>query len=82
MTDLRSLAPNAEYATETREELLYNKEKLLSNGMSATLFSTTEEANTPKCSDENRHWPSHFQFQIDIDNSLAIVFNLPEFYGC
>lgn len=25
-------APNAEYATETREELLYNKEKLLSNG--------------------------------------------------
>jgi NADH-quinone oxidoreductase subunit I len=28
----RSLAPNAEYATETREELLYNKEKLLANG--------------------------------------------------
>jgi hypothetical protein len=28
------LAPNAEYATETREELLYNKEKLLSNGKS------------------------------------------------
>lgn len=26
------LASNAEYATETREELLYNKEKLLSNG--------------------------------------------------
>lgn len=25
-------APNAEYATEDREELLYNKEKLLSNG--------------------------------------------------
>lgn len=25
-------ASNAEYATETREELLYNKEKLLSNG--------------------------------------------------
>ena len=24
--------PNYEYATETREELLYNKEKLLSNG--------------------------------------------------
>ena len=24
--------PNAEYATETREELLYNKEKLLANG--------------------------------------------------
>ena len=24
--------PNAEYATETREELLYNKEKLLQNG--------------------------------------------------
>lgn len=24
-------SPNAEYATETREELLYNKEKLLSN---------------------------------------------------
>ena len=26
------LAPNAEYATETREELLYNKEKCLANG--------------------------------------------------
>lgn len=26
-------SPNAEYATETREELLYNKEKLLANGM-------------------------------------------------
>jgi len=25
-------APNQEYATETREELLYNKEKLLANG--------------------------------------------------
>ncbi|EFE31992.1 uncharacterized protein ARB_01245 [Trichophyton benhamiae CBS 112371] len=25
-------SPNAEYATETREELLYNKEKLLANG--------------------------------------------------
>lgn len=24
--------PNVEYATETREELLYNKEKLLANG--------------------------------------------------
>jgi len=30
-------APNAEYATETREELLYNKEKLLTNG---TLLSS------------------------------------------
>jgi hypothetical protein len=29
---LFSLASNAEYATETREELLYNKEKLLANG--------------------------------------------------
>lgn len=27
-----TVAPNAEYATETREELLYNKEKLLANG--------------------------------------------------
>ena len=27
-----TLAQNAEYSTETREELLYNKEKLLSNG--------------------------------------------------
>lgn len=27
-----AIAPNAEYATETREELLYNKEKLLANG--------------------------------------------------
>jgi len=30
-------APNAEYATETREELLYNKEKLLANGSSPEL---------------------------------------------
>ncbi len=29
---LTDVAPNAEYATETREELLYNKEKLLANG--------------------------------------------------
>lgn len=28
----RGIASNAEYATETREELLYNKEKLLANG--------------------------------------------------
>jgi len=27
-----NIGPNAEYATETREELLYNKEKLLANG--------------------------------------------------
>ena len=27
-----TLAPNAEFSTETREELLYNKEKLLENG--------------------------------------------------
>jgi NADH dehydrogenase (ubiquinone) Fe-S protein 8 len=26
------IAPNSEYAMETREELMYNKEKLLSNG--------------------------------------------------
>ena len=26
------LAPNAEFSTESREELLYNKEKLLENG--------------------------------------------------
>lgn len=26
------LAQNAEFSTETREELLYNKEKLLANG--------------------------------------------------
>ena len=31
---VHSLTPaqNAEYSTETREELLYNKEKLLANG--------------------------------------------------
>ena len=29
---MQCIAPNAEYATETREELLYNKEKLLANG--------------------------------------------------
>lgn len=29
---LMIVGPNAEYATETREELLYNKEKLLANG--------------------------------------------------
>ena len=34
-------SPNAEYATETREELLYNKEKLLANG---TLKCDTEVA--------------------------------------
>lgn len=28
----RSAAQNAEFSTETREELLYNKEKLLENG--------------------------------------------------
>ena len=27
-----TVAPNAEFSTETREELLYNKEKLLENG--------------------------------------------------
>lgn len=32
MNAYKIVAPNAEYATETREELLYNKEKLLSNG--------------------------------------------------
>ena len=32
VANLLTLAPNAEYATETREELLYNKEKLLANG--------------------------------------------------
>ena len=26
------VAPNAEFSTESREELLYNKEKLLENG--------------------------------------------------
>jgi formate hydrogenlyase subunit 6/NADH:ubiquinone oxidoreductase subunit I len=31
-TLLTIAGPNAEYATETREELLYNKEKLLANG--------------------------------------------------
>lgn len=31
-------SPNAEYATETREELLYNKEKLLSNGKDSATF--------------------------------------------
>jgi len=28
----QSLAQNQEFSTETREELLYNKEKLLANG--------------------------------------------------
>ena len=33
MTDISSIsAQNQEYSTETREELLYNKEKLLANG--------------------------------------------------
>ena len=31
-TFYRFLAQNQEFATETREELLYNKEKLLANG--------------------------------------------------
>jgi len=29
---VNGLAPNAEFSTESREELLYNKEKLLENG--------------------------------------------------
>ena len=29
---MADVAPNAEFSTETREELLYNKEKLLENG--------------------------------------------------
>ena len=32
LMSFRVIASNAEYATETREELLYNKEKLLANG--------------------------------------------------
>jgi NADH dehydrogenase (ubiquinone) Fe-S protein 8 len=31
-TDVLLAAQNQEFSTETREELLYNKEKLLSNG--------------------------------------------------
>jgi NADH dehydrogenase (ubiquinone) Fe-S protein 8 len=40
------LAPNAEYATETREELLYNKEKLLANGKSTSLSIKYASSNT------------------------------------
>ena len=32
LMSFRVIVSNAEYATETREELLYNKEKLLANG--------------------------------------------------
>ena len=32
MVPVPLVAQNAEYSTETREELLYNKEKLLANG--------------------------------------------------
>lgn len=39
--------PNAEYATETREELLYNKEKLLANGKHSHLsISSSNRALT------------------------------------
>jgi formate hydrogenlyase subunit 6/NADH:ubiquinone oxidoreductase subunit I len=43
--------PNAEYATETREELLYNKEKLLANGDKVRfvkLILSTSAANKSK----------------------------------
>jgi formate hydrogenlyase subunit 6/NADH:ubiquinone oxidoreductase subunit I len=39
--------PNAEYATETREELLYNKEKLLANVCTPSLLPAL---------DKNRIW--------------------------
>jgi len=42
--------PNFEFATETRSELMYNKEKLLENGdrWEDALFSNIEEENTYK----------------------------------
>lgn len=45
--------PNAEYATETREELLYNKEKLLANGTSPTIVKIVAHvANTRQIGDK------------------------------
>lgn len=38
-------SPNAEYATETREELLYNKEKLLANVMLSFLHLDKAETD-------------------------------------
>lgn len=51
-------SPNAEYATETREELLYNKEKLLSNvRWSFSCFSKGLGANCRyRVINGNRNW--------------------------
>ncbi len=42
-----ALGPNYEYSTETRSELLYNKEKLLSNG------DRWEDAVAERCAAKN-----------------------------
>jgi len=51
-------APNAEYATETREELMYNKEKLLSNGECAVFRRAGSCANhfTQETNGSRRLW--------------------------
>lgn len=69
MADMRFLAPNAEYATETREELLYNKEKLLSNGMCATLFLYHSSVPLDDLNSQQYFW-----FEFDSDKFLAFIF--------
>lgn len=49
-------SPNAEYATETREELLYNKEKLLANGMSIKTLRQKPSLTSVQETSGNQSW--------------------------
>lgn len=49
-------SPNAEYATETREELLYNKEKLLANGISIKTVRQSSLLTSEQGISGNQSW--------------------------